>query len=176
MSDITATLDESGFLTILKVPDTRLRKKAVKVRKVDNNIRMFMDNMLKTMYEEKGCGLASIQVGEPLSIIVFDVSQVDPNIPAMKMANPEISWHSKETYIDTEGCLSIPGFVEEVKRFTSVKVHYLDENNKKHEIETHNLLARCLQHEIDHLNGKLYIDYLSYLKKQMIIKKLKKRS
>jgi peptide deformylase len=161
-------------LTVLTVPDPRLRIKADAVNQVDDEIRRLMADMMETMYAEEGVGLAATQVGISKRVIVFDLSETYKDLPPMKMANPEIIWHSDETVIEPEGCLSVPDQRADVKRSKAVKVRYLDEHNKSQELEAEDLLAKCLQHEIDHLDGIVYIDYLSTLKKQLIIQKVQK--
>lgn len=161
-------------LTILTVPDPRLRIKAEPITQVDDTIRQLMADLMETMYAEDGAGLAATQVGINKRIIVFDISDTFPNLPPMRMANPEIIWHSKETVTSVEACLSVPDQFANVKRFKAVRVRYLDENNQQQELEGEDLLAKCLQHEIDHLDGIVYIDHLSSLKRQLIIQKVQK--
>lgn len=161
-------------LTVLTVPDSRLRIKAEPVAQVDDSIRQLMADLMETMYAEDGAGLAATQVGINKRVIVFDISDTFPDLPPMKMANPEIIWHSKETVTSAEACLSVPDQFANVKRFQAVRVRYLDENNQEQELEGEDLLAKCLQHEIDHLDGVVYIDYLSSLKRQLIIQKVQK--
>jgi len=161
-------------LTVLTVPDPRLRIKAEPIVQVDDNVRRLMDDLMETMYAEDGAGLAATQVGINKRVIVFDLSDTYPNLPPMKMANPEIIWHSKETATEPEGCLSVPDQFANVKRSKGVRVRYLDEHNQPQELEGEDLLAKCLQHEIDHLDGIVYIDHLSTLKRQLIIQKVQK--
>jgi peptide deformylase len=160
-------------LKVLTVPDSRLKLKAAPVPAVDDGIRRLMDDMLETMYAEDGIGLAAIQVGIQKRVIVMEIPSEDEKTPGVvyKMANPEIIWASNETCSYNEGCLSVPGQRAEVDRPTQVKVRFLDENNTLQELEADHILARCVQHEIDHLDGKLYIDYLTPLKKQLLVKK-----
>ncbi|NBT84997.1 MAG: peptide deformylase [Alphaproteobacteria bacterium] len=161
-------------LTVLTIPDPRLRIKAEPVAQVDDALRQFMADLMETMYAEDGVGLAATQVGINKRVIVFDLSDNFPDLPPIKMANPEIIWHSKETIIEQESCLSVPEQFANVKRFKAVRVRYLDEHNQSQEIEGEDLLAKCLQHEIDHLDGIVYIDHLSTLKRQLIIQKVQK--
>ncbi|HET7651318.1 MAG TPA: peptide deformylase [Gammaproteobacteria bacterium] len=158
-------------LTILHFPDPRLRDKAKPVAAVTDATRHFMDDMLETMYAAEGIGLAATQVGVAERIVVVDVSE-GRNEPRC-YANPEIlSRDGKER--SQEGCLSVPGYYDEVERAERIRVRALDRDGKTVEFETGGLLAVCIQHEIDHLDGKLFVDYLSELKRQRIRKKLEK--
>ncbi|MBY0281759.1 MAG: peptide deformylase [Alphaproteobacteria bacterium] len=161
-------------LTVLTVPDPRLRIKAEPVAQVDEAVHQLMADLMETMYAEDGAGLAATQVGINKRVIVFDISEHLPHLPPMKMANPEIIWRSKETVIEAEACLSVPEQFANVKRHKSVRVRYLDEHNQSQELEGEDLLAKCLQHEIDHLDGIVYIDHLSTLKRQLILQKVQK--
>ncbi len=162
-------------LNVLIAPDPRLKIVAKPVSSVDDSVRKIMDDMLETMYAEDGAGLAATQVGIDKRIIVMDVVWDEGSKRApFKMANPEILWCSEETSIHNEGCLSVPGQRGEVERPSKIKVRYLDEKNTLIERDADGMLAVCIQHEIDHLNGKLYIDYFSPLKQQIILRKLKK--
>jgi len=160
-----------SILTILEFPDERLRKKAVAVKAVDESIRTLLDDMLETMYESRGVGLAATQVNVQLRIIVIDVSE-EKNAPLF-LINPEIIEKSGSEESE-EGCLSVPGFYEKVKRAEQVKIKALDRNGQSVEFEARGLLAVCVQHELDHLEGKLFVDYISPLKRQRIRKKLEK--
>ena len=160
-----------SVLTILEFPDDRLRKKAVKVQVVDDNIKKLVDDMLETMYLAKGIGLAATQVNVHQRIIVIDVSE-EKDKP-LCLINPEIIAKDGEEESE-EGCLSVPGFFEKVKRAESIKVKALDKEGKPFEFEANDLLAVCVQHELDHLEGKLFVDYISSLKRQRIKKKLEK--
>ena len=160
-----------GILTILEFPDERLRKKAAAVKTVDDAIRKLLDEMLETMYESRGVGLAATQVNVHQRVIVIDVSE-DKSAP-LCLINPEII--AKDGVEESEeGCLSVPGFFEKVKRAEHVKVRALDRNGQSFEFDARDLLAVCVQHEMDHLDGKLFVDYLSPLKRQRIKKKLEK--
>ncbi|MBY0462625.1 MAG: peptide deformylase [Alphaproteobacteria bacterium] len=163
-----------ALLTVLTIPDPRLRIKAEPVAQVDDTVRRLMADMVETMYADDGAGLAATQVGITKRVIVFDISDHFPDLPLMKMANPEIIWRSKETVTEPEACLSVPEQFANVKRFKAVRVRYIDEHNQPQEIEGEGLLAKCLQHEIDHLDGIVYIDHLSTLKRQLIIQKVQK--
>lgn len=160
-----------SILTILEFPDERLRKKAAVVKTVDDKIKKLVDDMLETMYESKGVGLAATQVDVHQRVIVIDVSE-EKNTPLF-LINPEII--EKDGIEESEeGCLSVPGFYEKVKRAEHVKVKALNRNGQPFEIEARDLLAVCVQHEMDHLDGKLFVDYISSLKRQRIKKKLEK--
>ncbi|MEC4749500.1 peptide deformylase [Methylomicrobium sp. Wu6] len=160
-----------SILTILEFPDERLRKKAEKVRTVDDSIRKLVDDMLETMYESRGVGLAATQVNVHKRVIVMDVSE-EKNAPIC-LINPEIV--EKDGVEESEeGCLSVPGFFEKVQRAEHVRVRALNRDGQPFELEANDLLAVCVQHEMDHLEGKLFVDYLSPLKRQRIKKKLEK--
>lgn len=161
---------------IIKVPDAILKQTAVPVSAVDDALRAQMDRMLETMYAAKGIGLAANQVNLLNRVIVLDTSQrEDDGVRSpVCMANPEIIWESEEWSVMEEGCLSIPGHYADVERPDQIKVRYLDYQGQMQEADADGLFARCLQHEIDHLNGVLFIDHLSMLKRNMILRKMKK--
>lgn len=160
-----------SVLTILEFPDERLRKKAVAVQVVDGKIKKLVEDMLETMYLAKGVGLAATQVNVHQRIIVIDVSEEKDN--PLCLINPEII--AKDGVEESEeGCLSVPGFFETVKRAERITVKALDKEGKSFEFEADDLLAVCVQHEMDHLEGKLFVDYISSLKRQRIKKKLEK--
>lgn len=161
-----------SVLEIIKEPNPILRKKADNVLNVDNDIRKLMDNMLETMYQAPGIGLAAPQVGILKKVIVIDLSKDDEPKKPFFIVNPKIIWKSEELSSREEGCLSIPGHFAEVVRPKKCKLQYLDYNGKKQEVEADDLLSTCIQHEVDHCDGVLFIDYLSKLKKDMIIKRL----
>jgi peptide deformylase len=161
-------------LTLHTIPDSVLREKAKPVKTVDARIATLMEDMLAAMYLNDGIGLAANQVGILERVITVDVSKERDASKALLMANPEIVGHSEETVVSNEGCLSVPEQYAEITRFASVRVAYLDKEGNKQEIEAEGLLSRCLQHEIDHLNGQLFIDHLSPLKRKMLLKKLEK--
>lgn len=165
-----------ALLKILTAPDPRLKERAKPVQKVDDEIRQLMADMLETMYAAPGVGLAATQVGVLKRVIVVDIADVkEGEAPKpLKLANPEIIKTSKTTHIYEEGCLSVPSFYEEVERPDTCTVKGLDEHGDDVTVHAEGLLATCLQHEIDHLDGTLFIDHLSRLKKTMILKKLKK--
>jgi peptide deformylase len=155
-------------------PDPILRKKSENLEKVDNELRLLLDDMLETMYAAPGIGLAAVQVGILKRLIVIDISKDKEKKNPIFLINPEIIFKSKKTSIYEEGCLSLPGYFAEIERPEECHIKYIDYDGKKKEMKANGLLATCIQHEIDHLNGKLFIDYLSKLKKDMIIKKLVK--
>ncbi|CCE25090.1 Peptide deformylase (PDF) [Methylotuvimicrobium alcaliphilum 20Z] len=160
-----------SILTILEFPDERLRKKAAPVETVDADIRKLVDDMFETMYEARGVGLAATQVNVHKRVIVIDVSEEKKS--PLCLINPEIL--AKDGIEETEeGCLSVPGFFETVKRAEHIKVRALNRDGESFEFEAEDLLAVCVQHEMDHLEGKLFVDYISPLKRQMIKKKLNK--
>ena len=160
---------------ILTEPDPFLRKKSIKVDEVDNKIRFLMDDMLETMYNAPGIGLAAIQIGVPKRVIVIDLSRDDEDKKPQYFVNPEIIINSDKNAAYEEGCLSVPGQFAEVNRPDKCKVQYLDYNGKEKILDAQGLLATCIQHEMDHLEGILFIDHLSKLKKSMIVKKLSKQ-
>ncbi len=159
---------------IVKLPDKRLRLKSELVKRIDSSIRKLVDDLFETMYAAPGIGLAAIQIGVPKRVFTMDLSKKEDNHEPLVLINPEITWTSKETSKYEEGCLSIPDYYEEVERPAQVKVKYLDLDGKAQEIEASGLLATCLQHEIDHTNGVLFIDYISKLKRDRVIKKFAK--
>lgn len=162
---------------IIILPDRRLRQKSEPVTVVDDAVRGLMDNMLETMYDAPGIGLAAIQIAVPKRIIVIDIARCeDEQAPAdpLFLANPEILWASEEESSYEEGCLSIPEYREEVFRPAKIKFGYLDRQGKRQEMDAEGLLATCVQHEIDHLNGVLFIDHISRLKRDRIMKKFSK--
>ncbi|WP_029010959.1 peptide deformylase [Azospirillum halopraeferens] len=164
-----------AILPILVAPDPRLKQKAVPVAAVDERIARLMDDMLETMYDANGIGLAAPQIGVPERVIVVDVRERDQPANPIQMANPEIIMASEELAVCEEGCLSVPEQYAEVTRPRSVRVRYLDKQNEIREIEADGMLGVCIQHEIDHLNGTLFVDRLSLLKRNMIMRKLQKQ-
>jgi peptide deformylase len=164
-------------LDIITLPDKKLRLKSAPVERIDDDLRRFMDDMLATMYEAPGIGLAAVQVGEPRRIVVLDVAKREDEAAEpqpMFLVNPEILTSSDERAVGEEGCLSIPEFYADVERPASVRVRYLDREGKMQEVDANGILATCLQHEIDHLDGKLFIDHISKLKRDMVIKRFTK--
>ena len=160
---------------ILTEPNKILREKSLSVENVDKDIQILMDDMLETMYAAPGIGLAAIQVGTPKRVIVLDIKQKEGQKNPIYLINPEIIEKSKNNLTYEEGCLSVPGQFAEIDRPDKCHVKYLDYYGEKREIKAEGMLATCIQHEIDHLEGILFIDYLSKLKKTMIIKKLSKQ-
>ena len=158
--------------TIIIEPDPILRKKSQKLENVDNELRALMDDMLETMYAAPGIGLAAVQIGILKQIIVIDVSKKNEKKNPIFLVNPKITFKSKKTSIYEEGCLSLPGYFAEIERPAECYVDYINYDGKKKNLKAEGILATCIQHEIDHLNGILFIDYLSKLKKDMILKKL----
>jgi peptide deformylase len=163
-----------SILQIITAPDPRLKLKARRVPAVDDKIRKLMDDMLDTMYGAIGVGLAAPQVGEPSRVIVLDVAREGEKPQPMQLANPEIVWRSPEMTTANEGCLSLPEHYADVVRPAHIRLRYLDYQNEIREIEASGLLATCLQHEIDHLDGVLFVDHISSLKRGMILRKLAK--
>ncbi len=162
---------------IIILPDKRLRLVSKPVAKIDAATKRLVEDMFETMYAAPGIGLAAIQIGEPQRVVTMDLSKKkeDEKQPQV-FINPEIVSKSDEKSVHEEGCLSIPEYYEEVERPAAVKVRYLDLAGKQHEVEATGLLATCIQHEIDHLNGVLFIDHLSKLKREFVIKKYTKQA
>ena len=160
---------------ILTEPDPFLRQKSVDVEEVNDEIRSLMDDMLETMYDAPGIGLAAIQIGVPKRVIVIDLSKNDEKKNPFYFVNPEILSKSRKDASYEEGCLSVPNQFAEISRPDTCKVKYLDYEGKEKILDAKGLLATCIQHEMDHLEGILFIDYLSKLKKIIIIKKLSKQ-
>ncbi len=158
--------------SIIIEPDPLLRKKSNNLEKVDDETRKLLDDMLETMYAAPGIGLAAVQIGILKRLIVIDISKEKEKKNPLFLINPKINFKSTKTSVYEEGCLSLPGYFAEIERPAECNISYLDYNGKKKDLEASGLLATCIQHEIDHLDGILFIDYLSKLKKDMIIKKL----
>ncbi|WP_188408424.1 peptide deformylase [Agaricicola taiwanensis] len=180
-----------SILPIRIIPDSVLRQKAEPIAAVDDDVRRLMDDMLETMYDAPGIGLAAPQIGVLKRIVVLDVSHREQDDEEgegdeaaekpvdrkpMFIANPEIVWASEETRTYDEGCLSIPDYYEEVERPARVRVRYLDRDGKQQEVDADGILAVCLQHEIDHLDGVLFIDHLSKLKRDRVTRKFAKQA
>ncbi|HEX9465005.1 MAG TPA: peptide deformylase [Alphaproteobacteria bacterium] len=161
-------------LPIIVAPDPRLKVKAKAVTKVDDRIRKLLADMVETMHAAPGIGLAAPQVGQALRIVVVDVAKEGEPSKPMKFINPEIVWASGEKIPWEEGCLSLPDQFAEVERPKEVKVRYLDETGVKAEVHATGLLATCVQHEMDHLDGVLFVDHISALRRNMILRKLVK--
>ena len=161
---------------ILVVPDPILKQVSKPVETVDDDLRALMDDMLETMYAAPGIGLAAIQVGVPKRVIVMDLAREGEPPAPRYFVNPEILWASEETAPYEEGCLSVPEIFDEVERPSQVKLRYLDYDGKTVEEDAEGLFAVCIQHEMDHLEGVLFIDYLSRLKREQAVKKVKKQA
>lgn len=159
---------------ILVIPDAALRQASSRVDRIDAAIESLIADMFETMYDAPGIGLAAIQIGVPKRIVTMDLAKKDEPRAPQVFINPEIVWSSDERATYEEGCLSIPEYYEEIERPARVRVRYLDSAGAAQEVEADGLLATCLQHEIDHLNGVLFIDYLSRLKRDRVVKKFVK--
>ena len=159
---------------ILTVPDPILRKKCEPLENVDASTKKLMDDMLETMYAAPGIGLAATQIGILKRLVVIDISKEKEKRNPIFLVNPQIIHQSNKTSVYEEGCLSLPGQYAEIERPAECTIKYVDYNGKEKELNAKGLLATCIQHEVDHLNGVLFIDYLSKLKKDMIVKKLTK--
>jgi len=163
-----------AVMPIIVAPDPRLKIKAKSIDKVDDAVRTLMDDMLETMYSANGIGLAAPQVGDGRRVIVIDAARQDEDTAPIYMANPQIVDVGDDDRIHEEGCLSLPEHFAEVTRPDRVKIRYLDRDNEIREIEVDELLSTCIQHEIDHLDGILFVDHVSALKRNMILRKLVK--
>jgi len=160
---------------IVILPDKRLRQVSKPVAKIDAATKKLVEDMFETMYEAPGIGLAAIQIGEPVRIVTMDLAKKDEPKQPQVFINPELTWTSEAKNTHEEGCLSIPEYYEEVDRPAEVKIKYTDLQGEQHEIAADGLLATCIQHEIDHLNGVLFIDHISKLKRDRVIKKFTKQ-
>ncbi|MDD9876338.1 MAG: peptide deformylase [Magnetovibrio sp.] len=163
-----------ALLPIIIAPDPRLKIKTKPVDKVDAEVRQLMDDMLETMYAADGIGLAAPQVGDKRSVIVVDCARQGEEAQPIRMANPELIEVSDTDYSHEEGCLSLPEHFAEVVRPDGIRVRYLDENSELREIDADGILAVCIQHEMDHLEGILFVDHITALKRNLILRKLKK--
>jgi peptide deformylase len=159
---------------IIILPDKRLRQESEPVKAVDAEVRALVDDMFETMYKAPGVGLAAIQIGVPRRIVTVDTAKKDEPKNPQVFINPEIVWSSEEKNTYEEGCLSIPEYYEEVERPSEVKVRFMGLDGKTQEVAANGLLATVLQHEIDHTNGVLFIDHISKLKRDRVIKKFVK--
>jgi peptide deformylase len=159
---------------IIILPDAKLRLVSAPVLRVDDSMRKLMDDMVETMHDAPGIGLAAIQVAEPHRLVVLDLAKQDEAPAPMFFANPEIIWSAQEKSVFEEGCLSIPEYYEDVERPASVRVRFLDREGAEREILAEGLLSIALQHEIDHLNGILFIDHISKLKRDRVTRKFAK--
>lgn len=163
-----------AILPIITAPDPRLKLKSKRVEKVDDGIRRLLDDMLATMYAAPGVGLAAIQVGVAKRLIVIDVARDGEDRKPLFLVNPEIVWASDDETVCEEGCLSLPEQYAEVKRPKAIRIQHLDYFGDLRELEADGLLAVCIQHEMDHLEGVLFVDHLSSLKRNMILRRLSK--
>jgi peptide deformylase len=163
-----------ALLPIITAPDPRLKLKAKPVKAVDAEVRRLMDDMLETMYAAPGIGLAAPQVGVARRVLVVDAAGEDQKPRPMKIANPEILWRSEELVTYNEGCLSLPEHYADVSRPAKIRLRYVDYQNELREVEIEGLLATCIQHEMDHLEGVLFVDHISALKRGIILRKLAK--
>ncbi len=159
---------------LIILPDPVLRLVSKPIERVDAPLRKLADDMLETMYDAPGIGLAAIQIGEPLRMLVIDLAKEDEEPAPHVFINPEVLESGDQRSVYEEGCLSIPDYYAEVERPASVRVKYLDRDGKEQEMLAEGLMATCLQHEIDHLNGVLFIDHISKLKRDMVVKKFRK--
>jgi peptide deformylase len=159
---------------IIILPDPKLRLLSKPVDRIDEALRKLIDDLVETMHDAPGVGLAAIQVGEPIRLLVADVAKKEEEPNPQVFINPEVTWRSDERSTYEEGCLSIPEYYAEVERPASVRARYLDRHGKKQEILAEGLLATVLQHEVDHLDGVLFIDYISKLKRDRVVKKFQK--
>jgi peptide deformylase len=163
-------------LPIITLPDPILRKLSTPVERVDDELRRLADDMFETMYDAPGVGLAAVQVGVPLRLVVLDVADDDEQPQPLILFNPEIVALGSQTRLHEEGCLSIPDFRIEIERPSSLTLRYVDRNGEPREMDAEGLLATAIQHEVNHLDGKLIIDFLSQLKRDMVVRKFKKQS
>lgn len=163
-----------ALLPIITLPDPRLRKLSEPVERVDEEIRRLLDNMLETMYAAPGIGLAAIQVAVPKRIVVIDIGKTEEDRSPLFLVNPEIIWASEELSTYQEGCLSVPDYYEDVRRPALVRLRHLDRDGVTQEFDAAGLLATVVQHELDHLEGGLFIDHISRLKRERVVKKFAK--
>ena len=161
-------------LDILVAPDPRLKLTSQPVPVVDDTIRRLMDDMLETMYAAPGIGLAAPQVGKPIRVIVIDLADKDEEPQPYRMVNPKIVDASEELRVTNEGCLSVPDYYADVERADTITVEYQDENGEQHTLKADGMLATCIAHEIEHLDGVLFVDHLSLVKRNIILRKLQK--
>jgi peptide deformylase len=159
---------------IIILPDKRLRLVSKPVARIGDEIHRLVEDMFETMYDAPGIGLAAIQVGVPSRVVVMDLSKRETEAEPRVFINPELTWSSEEKSVYEEGCLSIPDIHEDVERPARVKVKYLDLDGRPHEEDADGLFATCIQHEVDHLNGVMFIDHISKLKRDRIVKKFVK--
>jgi peptide deformylase len=163
-----------ALLPIITAPDPRLKLRARPVARVDRTVRRLMDDMLETMYAAPGIGLAAPQVGVLKRVIVLDIARQGEAPQPLRIANPELLWVSDELMLQSEGCLSLPEHYADVERPKAIRLRYLDHDDEIRELEAEGLLATCIQHEMDHLDGVLFVDHISALKRNIILRKLAK--
>lgn len=163
-----------AILPVIIAPDARLKVKSALVERVDAEVRKLMDDMLETMYAAPGLGLSAVQVGVPKRVIVVDLARRGDSPTPLRLVNPELVWASDEMMTNEEGCLSLPDQYAEVTRPAAVEIRYLDDENQRRELRTEGLLATCIQHEMDHLEGVLFVDHISQLRRGIILRKLVK--
>ncbi len=163
-----------ALLSIITAPDPRLKVTSAPVEAVDGETRKLMDDMLETMYSAPGVGLSAVQVGVPRRVIVLDVDREEERREPIYLVNPEVVWVSDEEACNEEGCLSFPDYFAEVTRPAACRVRHLDYHGKEQELEAEGMLATCVQHEIDHLDGVLFVDHLSAVRRSIILRKLVK--
>ena len=163
-----------AILPIIIAPDARLKIKSEPVERVDDDLRKLMDDMIETMHDAPGVGLSAIQVGVAKRVIVIDIARQDEPRAPLRLVNPEIVWVSDEQVMAEEGCLSLPDQFAELRRPSEVKLRHLDAEGVEQEIETDGLLARCILHELDHLEGILFVDHLSAVRRSIILRRLTK--
>lgn len=163
-----------ALLSVIVAPDRRLKVRSRAVETVDSSVRRLMDDLLETMYAAPGIGLAAIQVGVPKRVLVLDAARDDEEPRPLRLADPEVIWRSDELAVYEEGCLSLPEHYAEVERPARVRVRFLDHDDRPVELDADGLLATCLQHEIDHLDGLLFVDHISALRRNIILRKLAK--
>jgi peptide deformylase len=166
--------DAMALRPLIILPDPKLRLVSAPLGQVDDALRRLMDDMVETIHDAPGIGLAAIQIAEPVRVVAIDLAKKDEPPQPQYFVNPEIVWFSDERSVYEEGCLSIPEYYEEVERPAKVRARFLDREGKRQEILAEGLLATALQHEIDHLNGVLFIDYISKLKRDRVVKKFAK--
>lgn len=163
-----------AILPVIIAPDARLKVKSALVERVDAEVRKLMDDMLETMYAAPGLGLSAVQVGVPKRVIVVDLARRGDAPAPLRLVNPELVWASDEMMTNEEGCLSLPDQYAEVTRPAAVEIRYLDDENQRRELRTEGMLATCIQHEMDHLEGVLFVDHISQLRRGIILRKLVK--
>ncbi len=163
-----------AILSIIIAPDPRLKLKSASVERVDDEVRRLLDDMLETMYAAPGIGLSAVQVGVTRRVIVIDVTPKPDGRAPLRLVNPEIVWRAEEVEFREEGCLSFPDHFAEVRRPTGIGLRYLDEAGEVRELRADGVLATCIQHELDHLEGILFVDHLSAVRRSIIVRKLAK--